>query len=311
MPGQRSAHEMPIPFGGGIAIVITFVLSVGVLVTLGKIPVDFLALLVGPIALAILGLVDDIKSLSASFRIPFHFGAAIWSVLFVGAFPDINLNGFILELNWVGYIVGVLYLVWLLNLFNFMDGIDGLAASEAICVTAGICFFILFRETQYAIWVMLAIAGSCVGFLMINWPPAKLFMGDVGSGFLGIVLGVMSLMTVNEGVVSIWSWLILLGFFIVDASLTLIIRLLRGEKVHEAHDLHAYQHANRVFGGKIVLFSVLAINIFWLLPLAWLADEKENLGFLLFVLAYVPVAVLCWGCGSGQLNARLWKMSTD
>lgn len=311
MPNHRSAHEMPTPFGGGIAIVVTFLLGVGVLVAVGKIPGSSLAFLVAPVAIAILGLVDDIKSLSARLRMPFHFAAAIWSVFVVGAFPDINLNGFVIELKWLGYVIGVLYLVWLLNLYNFMDGIDGLAASEAICVAGGICLFLLFAGTQSAIWLLLLLAGSCIGFLMINWPPARLFMGDAGSGFLGMMLGTLSLMTVNEGLVSIWSWLILLSLFIVDASLTLMTRLVRGEKVHEAHDLHAYQHAARTVGGKTVLLSVVAINTLCLLPLAWLANENENFGFLLFVLAFVPVAVLCWGCGSGQLESRLRIMRNN
>ena len=286
---------------------VAVVFGVGLLVTLGRVPGSFLTFLLAPVAIAVLGLVDDIASLSAGIRIPFHFAAAIGSVFVVGSFPDIDVNGLVIELKWAGYVLGVLYLVWLLNLYNFMDGIDGLAASEAVFVALGACLLLLFRDAQEEIWLILVLAGSCAGFLITNWPPARLFMGDVGSGFLGITLGALSLMTVNEGLISIWPWLILLSLFVVDASLTLIVRLLRGEKVHEAHSLHAYQHATRFFGGRTVLLGVLAIDILCLLPLAWLAHEKENFGFALFVIAYVPIAVLCWCCGSGRPEANLWK----
>lgn len=311
IPNHRSAHELPIPIGGGIAIVVTFVLAVGILMIVGRIDADLLRLILAPLTIALLGLIDDIRTLSARTRIFFHFAAAIWVVFFAGAFANVNLGGYIIELKWLGSVIGVFYLVWLLNLFNFMDGVDGIAASEAVCVSGSMCLFLLLRDTQDSIWVLLALAGGCSGFLLINWPPAKLFMGDVGSGFLGILLGTISIMTINQGLVSLWVWLIVLGFFIVDASLTLFNRLLRGDRVHEAHDLHAYQHATRSLGSKVVLLGVIAINIFWLFPLAWLANAKEDLGLLLFVLAYVPLAMLCWVGGSGQLNAKLFKVSTD
>jgi Fuc2NAc and GlcNAc transferase len=126
-------------------------------------------------------------------------------------------------------------------------------------------------------------------------------MGDTGSGFLGFSLGAMVILTVRGGGITLWSWAILLGVFVVDATLTLLVRVLRRERWYEAHRTHAYQHAVRRWGshGRVTV-AVLIINVLWLWPLAWLVSQIQPLGVILTTLALTPLAALCLWLGAGQ-----------
>jgi Fuc2NAc and GlcNAc transferase len=140
----------------------------------------------------------------------------------------------------------------------------------------------------------LILAGASLGFLLWNWPPAKIFMGDVGSGFLGFILGVLALYTPTFSRMSFWSWLILLGVFLVDATVTLLVRAARRERLHIAHRSHTYQRlARKLQSHQKVTLGVLAINIFWLFPLAFAATRHPAQGAWLTVLAMVPLVAIC------------------
>jgi len=130
-----------------------------------------------------------------------------------------------------------------------------------------------------------------MGFLILNWSPAKIFMGDAGSGFLGLMLGVIAYANIIEGGL-VWIWTILLGVFLVDSGVTLLRRILNGERLYEAHCSHAYQHAAREWGHKRVTISVIIINLFWLFPLATLAYLKPNFGFMLTLLTFMPLIIV-------------------
>ncbi|MGR8953673.1 MAG: glycosyl transferase, partial [Gammaproteobacteria bacterium] len=149
------------------------------------------------------------------------------------------------------------------------------------------------------------LAAAAAGFLHWNFPPAKIFMGDAGSGFLGIVLGLISVQAAWINPHWFWSWLCLLGVFIVDATWTLLQRFRRGEKLHEAHRSHAYQFAARHYGAhKPVTLFVGAVNLLWLLPWA----VSIGLGFIDGVLgvaaAYLPLILLAIKFDAGGLEKR-------
>jgi Fuc2NAc and GlcNAc transferase len=205
----------------------------------------------------------------------------------------------------VGSILGVVYLVWLLNLFNFMDGTDGIAASEAIFVLlagALLNFHVLADANHSAAAVILA--ASTFGFILYNWSPAKIFMGDVGSGYLGIVIGGLSLIAANQDPDLLWVWIILLAVFVSDATVTLIRRLLRKQKPHVAHRSHAYQHlAIRLNSHAKVAVLVLTVNIVWLLPIAFLVADKQLAGTTGVIIAYVPLLVAALAFGAGKDSA--------
>src|SRR5450830_1722451 len=232
VPNARSSHTVPTPRGGGVAIVVVFAAALVLMVWLELIGRDeSLALLGSGLLVAVIGFMDDHGHIAARWRLLGHFSAAVWALFWLGGIPPLTIMGVVFDMGWIGVLLSLFYLVWMLNLYNFMDGIDGLASVEAIavCLSASLIYWIA-GHTILAIAPMV-LAMAVLGFLVWNFPPAKIFMGDAGSGFLGIVLAVMSLYAAWTNPLFLWAWLILLGVFIVDASFTLIRRLLRGDKV--------------------------------------------------------------------------------
>ncbi|MDZ4261279.1 MAG: glycosyltransferase family 4 protein [Pseudomonadota bacterium] len=304
IPNARSSHTIPTPRGGGVAIVVTFLASLPVFGMFGLVPWQQLIAVGGAGALlAVIGFMDDHGHIAARWRLLGHFGAGIWALAWLGGFPPVNLFGISLELHWFGHILAAIYLVWLLNLYNFMDGIDGIASVEALCACLGACLLYGLSGAPALIWGPLILAAAVVGFLYWNFPPARIFMGDAGSGFLGIALGVLSLQAAWVSSDLFWAWVILLGVFIVDATFTLIRRLLRGDKVYEAHRSHAYQFASRRFGKHLpVTLAVGAINLFWLLPVAYSVTQLGLDGAWGVIIAYVPLIILALKFHAGQLE---------
>lgn len=302
IPNARSSHSVPTPRGGGVAIVLSFLAVLLWMKSSGFIDTTATWSLVGAGAsIAILGFLDDHGHIAARWRLLGHFSAAIWALVWINGFPPLTVFGVELEMGWLGNIFGLLYLVWLLNLYNFMDGIDGIASVEAITTCLGACLLYVLVDAHALMAAPLILAATVSGFLFWNFPPARIFMGDAGSGFLGIVLGVLSLQAAWVSSNLFYGWLILLGVFIVDATSTLLRRLLRGEKLYEAHRSHAYQYASRHYGSHLpVTVAVLLINLLWLLPLACLAAMQLVDGWVALTIAYAPLILLTLKFRAGQ-----------
>ncbi|MCF8026408.1 MAG: glycosyltransferase family 4 protein [Desulfobacteraceae bacterium] len=304
IPNERSSHEIPTPRGGGVAIVLTFSLGLIVLELAGFLPVFlFWALFGSGAAAALIGWVDDRYDLPARMRLPGHFIGAAWALVWLGGLPELSIFGVEINLGVAGHILAVIYLVWLLNLYNFMDGINGIAGIEAITVCAGgIVLFLISGANTDGMWLVPALlAAAAAGFLVWNFPKARIFMGDAGSGFLGLVLGVMSIAAGWVAAELFWGWVILLGAFVVDATVTLLRRALRGEKVYEAHCCHAYQNAAQKRGSHVpVTLAYGAINLFWLLPVAGLVVAGLLDGAAGVVVAYGPLVVGAVWFGAGK-----------
>ncbi|QQZ37599.1 glycosyltransferase family 4 protein [Pseudomonas sp. SK2] len=306
VPNARSSHTLPTPRGGGLAIVVVFLLAIPFLSGLGLLQSDAAIALVGAgLGIALLGFLDDHGHVAARWRLLGHFLSAAWVLFWLGGMPAVMVFGHRVDLSWWGHVLAVLYLVWLLNLYNFMDGIDGLASIEAVTVCfGGAVLYSLLNQQSHAV-LPISLACAVLGFLIWNFPPAKIFMGDAGSGFLGITLGIFSLQAAWISPSLLYGWLILLGVFIVDATVTLLRRLLRGEKVYEAHRSHAYQYASRHYGRHLpVTMAVLFINGLWLLPLACLVTLGILNGALGLVIAYVPLLLLALKYRAGQAEVR-------
>jgi Fuc2NAc and GlcNAc transferase len=311
IPNARSSHKTPIPRGGGFAIVVVFVCGLFALSFMNYINQNTMSAIFGAgILVALIGFLDDHSHISAKWRLLAHFAAAGWGLYFLGGFPPLvmpiqTLNlGFInIDLNWFFQIIGLFYLVWLLNLYNFMDGIDGLAGIEAItaCFGGAFLYMMVTHQTTDHFWIVPALMMVIVaGFLIWNFPVAKIFMGDVGSGFLGIVVGLFSLQSAWVMPQLFWCWLILLAVFIVDATITLIRRYLHGEVVYQAHCNHAYQHAARFYSNHItVTLAVGLINMFWLFPIAILVGLNKIHSITGFVVAYLPLILVSFHFHAG------------
>lgn len=309
-PNDRSSHTRPTPRGGGISIVVTSVATVFLLWAFGIADSALAsAVLGGGIAVAWVGFHDDRSPVSVRVRMAIHFLASVWGVYCLGGLPPIQWGGQMVDLGLFGNMLGAVGLIWVLNLFNFMDGIDGIAASEAAFITMAAMGIGLVTGSNSAIsLIALAIGSASLGFLSWNWPPAKIFMGDVGSGYLGYAIGVLAIADARENSAALFVWLILGGVFFVDATVTLVRRLIRRERVYEAHRSHAYQWlARRWKNHKRVTVAVLMVNLIWLFPCALLASLYPAAAVWLVLAALTPIVVAALVCGAGRPEGKAEK----
>ncbi|MDH0304889.1 MULTISPECIES: glycosyltransferase family 4 protein [unclassified Pseudomonas] len=304
VPNARSSHSVPTPRGGGVAIVVSFLVALLLLAGSGQIESNFVWAMGGAGAgIAVLGFLDDHGHIAARWRLLGHFAAAIWALAWLGGLPPVPLFGTVVDLGVVGHVLAVFYLVWLLNLYNFMDGIDGIASVQAVCTCLGGALLYGIVGLPGTAQATVLLGAAALGFLIWNFPPARIFMGDAGSGFLGVALGMLTLQAAWASPQLLWAWIILLGVFIVDATYTLIRRLLRGDKVYEAHRSHAYQFASRKYGRHLpVTLSVLVINLAWLLPWSVCVALGWIDGLVAVIVAYVPLVWLAVRFNAGALE---------
>lgn len=306
VPNPRSAHRVPVPTGGGAAIVVIVCASI-LLAPMGedgRLTHGLVVALAGA-TVAVIGFIDDSRHVSKWWRLLVH-SAAIAVVLQATRDPG-SLGGTDLSaLSWLRGLVVLVALMWLLNLYNFMDGLDGLAAVEAVTVSLGLAAALHFapHPAPGLLPVCVATAGASLGFLAWNWPPARIFMGDVGSGFLGFLFGALTVIAQRDAGLSPWVPAVLLAVFVTDASVTLTRRMLRGERWYESHRLHAYQWLGRRFGShRPVTLVVLAVNVLWLMPMAILAARMPDVAWLIAGVAYAPVLAGAVLAGAGRPEA--------
>lgn len=292
VPNARSSHEVAIPRGGGLAIVVTVLVGLLVQGVAGLLSWRSVCGFAGSGAItAIVGYMDDRKHIPARRRLLVHFAGATWVLMWLGGLPPLVVFGLALNPGWLSNGLAALYLVWLLNLTNFMDGIDGIAALETITVGLGGVLLFEVVVPGNVRWIpSTVLVAATSGFLIWNWPPAKIFMGDAGSGFLGVTLGALSLDAGRTDPRLFWGWVILLGVFVVDATVTLVCRLARRERFYEAHRSHAYQQAaQRLRAHRPVTLAVGAINVCWLLPIALIVAHGSLDGPVGVLVAYTPL----------------------
>lgn len=303
LPNERSSHTAPTPRGGGASIVLITSIALIILAALGELQFDVLmALGGGGLAVAAVGFFDDRHTVSARVRIAVHFASAGWALLWLGGVPPLQVGHHVVDLGWLGYVLGTLGITWTLNLFNFMDGIDGIAATEAVFICGAAASLMLVADTTSVVPVAAVIfAAACCGFLVWNWPPARIFMGDIGSGYIGYVIAVLALVAARENPVAVWIWLILGGVFFVDATVTLLRRWARRERVYEAHRSHAYQWLARRWGSHLrVTLAVLTVNVVWLFPGAALAMVYPEYAGYVLLASLLPLVVIALLAGAGR-----------
>ena len=302
-PNARSSHTTPTPRGGGLALIGSFCLTWLASMALPGLPslppLPAIVMLATILAVAAIGWRDDHGGGAIGPRLGLHLIAATAAAAALGAPAPLRQMLDAWSLAWLALPLTTLALAWAINLYNFMDGLDGLAATQALFISLAAAW--LGEPGSPVLVALLVLASATGGFLVFNWPPAKIFMGDVGSGALGLALAALLLAQHHWGHLSLTAALILFGVFLVDASLTLTVRFVRGDRWYEGHRTHAYQHAARRLGGHRPVSVVVAlINLLWLLPLAWLAQTRPDWRAGAAVLALLPLALLAWSLGAGR-----------
>lgn len=272
LPGQRRSHALPTPRGGGIAIVVAM-LAGGLALAIGEGATDTVPLLLPPVlGVAWVGWLDDHGGLSALKRLAMHVVAAAWvcagPLLLFSAFPVSDVAG----LGPLAVVVAAAVtfaIVWSINLHNFMDGINGLLTLQAMFVLVALSALAALRGVQGSA-LLLVCAAACAGFLPFNFPRARIFMGDVGSGVLGFVVGVGVLWQIAHPRIAVTTGLILCSSFVADATCTLLSRLLRGRRWYSAHREHLYQWLVRSgFSHARVVALYMAWNLLLVLPVVY------------------------------------------
>ena len=263
VPNERSLHTTPTPRGGGLAIAAVVLVGIAAAAAIGWVRFEVaIAFVPGGVAMVLLGWLDDRRSLSPAARLVVHLMAATWVVYWIGPVRALSFGTASIGLGWLATPLSILGIVWLLNLFNFMDGIDGIAAVEAVMVSAAAGLFCWWEGDSEVAWLAALIAAASAGFLPWNWMPARIFMGDAGSTFLGFMLGSLALLADRRGALPVVAWTVLLCVFIVDATLTVSGRLVRRERVFEAHRTHAYQRAVQSgWSHAAVSVAVVVLNV--------------------------------------------------
>jgi Fuc2NAc and GlcNAc transferase len=237
IPNDRSSHQTPTPRGGGMSIALVGLAAFVASWALGLLPLaTMIGLTGGGAAVAVTGWLDDHSPLRAATRALVQVLASAWLLLWAVDLPVTPMG--------VGTgLFLVVVLVWCVNLFNFMDGIDGIAGGQgAVAAAAGALLLYQAGAPGLALGAA-ALAGACLGFLGWNWSPARIFMGDIGSNVLGFWFGGLAVLSDRAGGPPLWIWILLGGSFVVDATITLIRRMARGEQWYAAHRIHAYQRA--------------------------------------------------------------------
>lgn len=293
IPNARSSHDLPTPRGGGLALVAAFLTGLIAVEITGFLPASLFWALAGAGSwVALLGCLEDHKGISPAVRLAGHFIGAAWALFWLGGLPPLPMFGSELDLMLFEPALAALYLVWLLNLYNFMDGINGIAAIETITVCLGGVGLWMLSSAEGALWtVPVLLAAVTSGFLIWNFPRAKIFLGDTGSGFLGLVLGIVSIQAGWGAGELFWGWVILLGTFITDATITFLHRAWKREKVYLPHRNHAYQHAAQKYGHLRVTLAYGIVNLFWLLPMAMLVVSGRLGCGLGLIFAYLPLII--------------------
>jgi UDP-N-acetylmuramyl pentapeptide phosphotransferase/UDP-N-acetylglucosamine-1-phosphate transferase len=241
-PNERSLHTVPVNRTGGLGIFLAIILVGSSFNLIYPYTPQIMPVASGMLIIVIVSFLDDIVDLSVKIRLFFQAISALFLIshgMYIGSielpFISIGLP------DWLAYILTFLLVIWCINLYNFMDGMDGFAGGMAVI---GFTTFAVLAWIQNALPIAILsglIASACAGFLVFNFPPAKIFMGDAGSSMLGFLMAALMIWADSIGIIPFWLGVLVFSPFILDATFTLFRRLIKREKVWEAHRSHVYQ----------------------------------------------------------------------
>ena len=285
-PNARSLHEVPVPRTGGVAVVLIFAVTLSITAHWIALPAGSTLAAIAVVVLAVIGFADDRRHVAPLVRLLTHMVAA--GLLWISGWTDVFGSG--VEFGGVVALNGLaaLLVVWMINLYNFMDGMDGLAGGMGVIGFAALAVFgWIGGDLAYSAMAGL-LAAACLGFLIFNYPPARIFMGDAGSTTLGFLAAALGFLGVREGLFAFWVPLLVFSPFVFDATWTLARRALKGEKVWQAHRSHLYQ--------RLVLAGWGRIRTLWLYYA------------LMFASALTCVVARDWGGGEVVKLITVWGL---
>jgi UDP-N-acetylmuramyl pentapeptide phosphotransferase/UDP-N-acetylglucosamine-1-phosphate transferase len=288
VPNDRSSHRKPTPKGGGIAVVAIFYLGLVIeYFVYASIDTGFFIALLFALPVAVVSLRNDLRKVSPWIRLFVQILAGSAALYFLGGIDKIDLGFVTYNHAFIFNIIAPLGIVWFTNLFNFIDGIDGYIGSEVIFIS--VAFFILSGSA-----VSLIPAAATLGFLVLNWQPAKIFMSDVGSTFIGFVISIFAIHSQNTGELSLIAWAMLTSVFWFDATVTLIRRMINREAIFNAHRKHAYQRIIQFgFSHQKTVICAMSINIIIFL-MTLLSVVFPDLIMVFFMLNMILLALVMY-----------------
>lgn len=277
IPNARSSHSTPTPRSGGLSFVLIgpLLTTVAALWSGTAMPPGTGALLLGALPIVLVSLVDDYRPLPASIRLSAHCVGALILVADGSMLRELVLPGAaVWSLGWLSVPLTLLWIVGLTNAYNFMDGIDGLAAGQAVIAAATVAWLGYVREASGTALAMAVLAGAVWGFGLHNWPPARIFMGDVGSACLGFTFAGWAVLSgaTHTSALPLLAWVAVLAPFLFDTGVTLVCRILRGQRWYEAHRDHFYQRlirhgwshlaVTRLYLGLAAFFGLVVVGYY-------------------------------------------------
>ena len=293
----RTLHEYPTPKGGGIVFSIIYIFIVFFNFLMDQLSYEFFMILcLGGAVVTTFGFIDDVKNINARKKLMVQILLSCWIIYWIG---DIDL----LFLYKIPYIVelGLLFffLIWFMNAYNFIDGIDGMAASSAVFTSSTLALVLMLTNPENdIIFLFIYLAVVVGGFLFFNWPKASIFMGDAGSVFLGYTFGSLLLISMIRDELSVWTWLVVFGYYFADTTFTQIARVILVKKWYLSHRSHAYQNLARITGSHLkVTVGVVLYNVVWILPLTLWSAMKPETALIAVVLAITPGLVVAFKFG--------------
>jgi Fuc2NAc and GlcNAc transferase len=302
VPNERSMHLKPIPRGGGAAIVIVCLLGLGTAAVLGLGPElpAFAGFIAGALLLAAVGLRDDLSSLPFAVRLAAQFASGALMVGCLALLSGSQTGPFGLGgLGWLAAAAALFWTVGFSNAYNFMDGIDGLAATQGLVAGLGWALLAVLAHQPWLALLALLVAAGCAGFLVFNWPPASIFMGDVASVVIGFTFAFLMLASARRSPAFVLAGLVLQWPFIFDTGFTLLRRLARRENIFQAHRSHLYQRLVLAGWHPAAVTALYAILTVAAIPLAlWLTTASDRAAYPF--LALVPI----FGLGLWMLVIR-------
>lgn len=293
VPNHRSLHQRPVPKGGGVGLALAAVACFAILAILGDLEWRTRNLfLFGGFAVTLAGVADDRLDIPPRFRLVAQLASIAWICLWLGEVPPLYFGATSIQLGLPGLVLLVAASTWFFNLYNFVDGTDGMAGS-ATAFIGGTMSVVMIVAKQYDLAAILAIvAAASLAFLCFNWPPARMFMGEAGTSFISYTFVAVILVSLSRQAVSLWVWLIVFAFYFSDTTTTTMIRAFTVPHFYRGHRSHAYQNLARRWDSHLrILALVLAIDLLWVAPGVAIAIYYPDAAALATVVVYAPLVL--------------------